>query len=181
MPHEKETAKHPFTFKPVDTSYRSLIHAWTKQDHIQEWLHGEGLRGTLRNLDAFLQGLSSDFQHWLAFDGTIPFGYLLTSTVHKHPDDDIARWCQREGEAITLDLFICEPRYLGKGYGAKMIREFLMSQFPYVQEVLIDPEVKNTRAIHVYEKVGFRIVGKFTAKWHPVPHYMMHLDMREII
>jgi RimJ/RimL family protein N-acetyltransferase len=182
MSDKKEATQYHFIFKPVDAAHRSLIHAWAKQEHIQEWLHGDGLRGTLKDLDAFLQR-QSDFQHWIAFDGTTPFGYLITSTINKNPDDadDIARWCQREGTSITLDVFICDPSYLGKGYGSKMIHEFLISQFPHVQEVLIDPEVKNKRAVHVYEKAGFRIVGEFIAKWHPVAHYMMHLDMSRIM
>jgi RimJ/RimL family protein N-acetyltransferase len=45
------------------------------------------------------------------------------------------------------------------------------------KKVLIDPETSNTRAIHVYKKVGFKITGEFIASWHPVPHYQMELDM----
>ena len=47
-----------------------------------------------------------------------------------------------------------------------------------MQKVLrIDPEATNTRAIHVYEKIGFKITGEFIASWHPVPHYQMELNM----
>jgi RimJ/RimL family protein N-acetyltransferase len=62
-----------------------------------------------------------------------------------------------------------------------MIREFLISQFANVKRVLIDPEVTNTRAIHVYQKVGFTITGEFIASWHPVPHYQMELDMKDLL
>lgn len=62
-----------------------------------------------------------------------------------------------------------------------MIKEFLRSQFPHVKRVLIDPEATNTRAIHVYQKVGFKIVGEFIASWHPVPHYQMELLMRDLL
>jgi RimJ/RimL family protein N-acetyltransferase len=47
--------------------------------------------------------------------------------------------------------------------------------------VLIDPEATNTRAIHVYQKVGFKIVGEFIASWHPVPHYQMELHMKDLL
>jgi RimJ/RimL family protein N-acetyltransferase len=72
---------------------------------------------------------------------------------------------------LPLDLFICELNYLGKGIAVPMIQEFLISHFSNVKRVLIDPEATNKRAIHVYQKVGFKIIGEFIASWHPVPHY----------
>ena len=156
----------PFIFKPAEPSQRLLIHKWLSQEHIKEWLHGNGLKNLLENLEKFFNGDASS-RHWIAYDGDIPFAYLLTSEKRK--------------DAITLDLFICDLNYLGKGLSVRMIQEFLISQFPNVKEVFIDPEAKNTRAIHVYQKVGFRIVGEFIAKWHPVPHYDMRLNMKELI
>jgi RimJ/RimL family protein N-acetyltransferase len=58
-----------------------------------------------------------------------------------------------------------------------MIREFLTTHFSNMKKILIDPEVTNTRAIYVYKKVGFKIIGEFIASWHPVPHYQMELSM----
>lgn len=54
-----------------------------------------------------------------------------------------------------------------------------MNHFSDITEVFIDPEKKNERAVHVYQKIGFRIVGEFIADWHPVPHYIMKLDMKD--
>jgi len=70
---------------------------------------------------------------------------------------------------------------LGKGIAVPMIQEFLISQFPNVKKVLIDPEATNKRAIHVYQKVGFKIIGEFIASWHPVPHYQMELYMKDLL
>lgn len=158
--------KFRFTFKPAQENQRLLIHHWIAQEHIKEWLHGEGLQNTIEDLEKFFQG-GSWGTHWIAYDKDTPFAYLLTS---------------EEGEdAITLDLFICDLNYLGKGLAVQMIKEFLLSQFPNKKRVLIDPEVSNSRAIHVYKKAGFRISGEFIAKWHPVPHYQMQLEMKKFI
>lgn len=62
-----------------------------------------------------------------------------------------------------------------------MIREFLIRHFSKVKKALIDPEASNERAIHVYQKAGFKITGEFIASWHPVPHYQMELYMRDLV
>lgn len=169
-----------FTFQKVKKENLDLIHEWLGQDFIAEWFHGVGLENTLRDLAKFTTGEPSIHTHWLAFDGSTPFGYLMTSFIEKTPNDEYAIYYLDDDGAITLDLLIGKREYLGKGLGQKLIEEFLITQFPNVRTVLIDPEATNTRAIHVYEKAGFKIIGEFIAKWHPVPHYQMRLDMNDL-
>ena len=155
-----------FHFSPVESSQISLIHGWLQQDHIKEWIHGVGLQNTLNGLKKFFRGESST-TYWIGYHKGAPFAFLITSP---------------EGtDATTLDLFICDLNYLGKGLAVPMIRKFLTSQFPNVKKVLIDPEATNARAIHVYQKAGFKIVGEFIASWHPVPHYQMELYMKDLL
>ena len=128
-------------------------------------MHGVGLQNTLTGLDKFFAGVSGA-TYWIGYDKDAPFAFLITSSM-----DD----------TITLDLFICDVDYLGKGLAVPMIQEFLTCQFPNVKKVLIDPEKTNTRAIHVYKKIGFVITGEFIASWHPVPHYQMELAMEDLL
>lgn len=154
-----------FHFAPAIPAQRSMLHQWFEQKHIKAWMHGVGLQNTLDGLERFFQG-GSDTTYWVGYDKDTPFAFLITS---------------REGkDAITLDVFICDSGYLGKGFAVPMIREFLTIHFSNMKRVLIDPEATNTRAIHVYEKVGFKITGEFIASWHPVPHYQMELNMEDL-
>lgn len=177
-----------FKFKPAIGSQRELIHGWLRQDYIREWIHGQGLQNTLVGLEKFFQyqaegkGLERTCeitQHWIGYDGDKPFIYFLVSNVFKNPTDEYAKHSETNGFVITLDVFIGDREYVGKGLGSIVIKEFLLSQFSDVSEVFIDPEQSNTRAVHVYQKVGFRIVGEFIATWHPVPHYIMKLNMSD--
>ena len=170
-------------FAYAEKSQEKLIQSWLLQDYIQKWLHGKGLENTLQDLALFLNKKSSSFQHFIAYDGPTPFAYLLTSDVckEKGSNDPLAQWSQLSGRTITLDVMICEPSYLGKGFAHTMIKTFLLNQFPDVDEVLIDPEKANQRAAHVYQKAGFQILGEFIAPWHPVPHYMMQLNMKSLL
>lgn len=168
-----------FNFKPVDRAHRSLVHSWLKQPHVAKWFYGQGLQNTLKHLDEFLNESSSG-QYWLGYDQNHPFAFLITSSVEK-PNDELTKWCSQEGAAITLDLLIGDIDYLGKGLSHIVIQEFLVSQFPRVAEVLIDPEATNSHAIHIYKKVGFTILGEFIPSHSPNPHYMMRLDMQKLI
>ena len=175
---ERENHGFRFHFQPVDQAHRSLVHHWLKQPHVAKWFYGQGLQNTLNHLDDFLKGSSSG-QYWIGFDQEHPFAFLITSVVEK-PNDELTKWCTKEGKAITLDLLIGEADYLGKGLSHIVIQEFLLSQFPNVAEVLIDPEATNSHAIHIYKKVGFTVLGEFIPSHSPHPHYMMHLDMKKL-
>lgn len=155
-----------FNFAPAESSQKILLHQWFEQKHIKEWMHGVGLQNTLNGLEKFFQG-ESDTAYWIGYDKNTPFAFLITS-----PEGN---------DAITLDLFICDLNYLGKGIAVPMIQKFLISQFPNVKRVLIDPEATNKRAIHVYQKVGFKIIGEFIASWHPVLHYQMELYIKDLL
>lgn len=168
-------AEHRYTFKHLGVDDRALVHSWLAQPHVAEWFYGQGLQNTINHLDKFLEGVSES-QYWLGCDNGHPFAFLITSDV-KRPDDELTRWCAKEGPAITLDMLIGDPGYLGKGLSHIVIQEFLASQFPHVSEVLIDPEATNYRAIHVYKKAGFVHLGEFIPSHSPHKHCMMRLDL----
>ena len=170
--------KFRFTFKPVEPRDRTLVHTWLVQPHVAEWFYGQGLQNTFNHLDEFLQG-SSQSHYWLGLDEQHPIAFFITSAVEK-PKDELTPWCSEHGDAITLDMLIGDTAYLGKGLSHILIEEFLLSQFSQVAEVLIDPEATNSRAVHVYEKVGFTIIGEFIPSHSPNPHYMMRLKLNEL-
>ena len=155
-----------FHFTPAQVSQRVLLHERLKQNHIKEWIHEVGLQNTLTGLEQFFI-VESETTYWIGYDKGIPFAFLINS-----PEGS---------DAITLDLFICDVDYLGKGLAVPMIQEFLIRHFLNIKKVLIDPEATNVRAIHVYKKVGFKIVEQFIASWHPVPHYQMELYMSDLL
>lgn len=159
-------------------AHRLLVQSWLSQPYVAQWFYGEGLANTLKHLDDFLDG-RCPWDYWLAYDKEHPFAFLITSSVNK-PGDDISRWCSLEGAAITLDLLIGDKGYLGRGLAHTLIQEFLLSQFSEASEVLIDPEATNTKAVHVYEKAGFEIVGEFVPSHSPAKHYMMRLNMQKL-
>lgn len=161
-----------FSFRKVTTYEQTLVMNWIHTPHINEWLHGDGLNNTIKELDNFVKGKDAWATHWLALDGETPFAYLITSVIE--PSD------MHPNGAVTLDLFIGNLDYLGKGLAVQMIQEFILSQYSDALEIIIDPEQSNERAVHVYEKAGFQIFDEFIAPWHPVPHYKMRLYVENL-
>lgn len=153
-----------FNFEPVEKAQRILIHRWVAQDYIRCWLHGQGLRNALEDLEKSFKDPDLK-RHWIGYDEGTPFAYLIA---------------ERVGKNVALDLFICEPDYLGKGLSVQLIHEFLLSKFPQAEKALIEPETGNERAVHVYQKAGFEIIEEFMASWLPTPHYRMELNMSNL-
>lgn len=176
--------KANISFHRIEKKHHALVQDWLQKKHIQPYYFGEGLRNTLKNLELAVQGIDHNgeysFEHWIACVDDQPMGFLMTSLVAGPYDakDEYNKWFKEGKKTITLDLLIGEEIFLGKGLSSPMIQEFLRDKFPQVSTVLIDPELTNSKAIHVYEKVGFKKVEKFTPKFNPVPHWMMRLKMK---
>ena len=165
-----------FEFRPVNHEQKPLILAWLARPHITEWLHGDGYRNTVASLDGFLSGRTVDPAHWIAYLDGCPFAHLIASRVDP-ADDRYAAVAFAGDTVVSIDVFIGDPADTGRGHGTEMIRAFLDRCFPGASDAVIDPEASNARAVHVYRKVGFRIVDTFIAPWHPVPHFLMHTPL----
>jgi len=82
----------------------------------------------------------------------IDIGFIQTYIV-----DDLSSF-KIKGTAKGIDLYIGEEKYLYKGYGKEIIREFLR-KFVFndntIKYAVIDPEQRNISAIKAYKKAGF--------------------------
>ncbi|WP_347251865.1 GNAT family N-acetyltransferase [Legionella sp.] len=176
-----------FSFRKVDKSDYNLVYDWLKKDHVKPYFYDEGLANTLNNLRLFVNGKNHNgrysFEHWIAFFQNQPFAFLMTSRIDGPYDaqDDYDKWYEEGKETISLDLLIGEEAFLGKGLAAKMIRAFLLEQFSFADKIIIDPAEENARAVHVYEKAGFKKIERFFPAMDPIPHWMMILDMQTLL
>jgi aminoglycoside 6'-N-acetyltransferase len=67
-------------------------------------------------------------------------------------------WGDIEPNLRAIDIWIGEPEYRGKGFGAHMMRAVIEGCFadPGVKAIIIDPLNSNTRAHKFYQLLGFR-------------------------
>ncbi|HPJ76959.1 MAG TPA: GNAT family protein, partial [Clostridia bacterium] len=61
-------------------------------------------------------------------------------------------------ETAEIGIKICDFSKQEKGYGTKLLSMLINSLFTDMgyKKIILDTNVKNTRAQHVYEKLGFK-------------------------
>jgi RimJ/RimL family protein N-acetyltransferase len=72
-----------------------------------------------------------------------------------------------EDKVAEIGIKICDPSQQDKGYGTeylKMLLEYIFVRMGY-DKILLDTNLKNERAQHVYEKLGFRKVKTHIDSW----------------
>lgn len=147
------------SFVPLRPEHMPLLWHWLQQPHVREFWD-DGHR-TLPQVEAhYLHRTVDTDARIIRLDGQLA-GYIQAYRVRG--EDAYAAWRSRTGQTLGLDLFIGEPRWLGQGQAPAIIRAFVREvqrQEPELARLLIDPDRRNARAQHVYQKVGFRPVGQ---------------------
>lgn len=92
--------------------------------------------------------------------------HLMILEVDSVPVGEMAY--RDKGDKIAeIGIKICNFEMQGKGYGTtflKMLIDYLFEEKGF-SRIILDTNLKNTRAQHVYEKLGFRRVGVRVDSW----------------
>lgn len=169
------------SFCSLDKEKAPLVKSWLQQDYVAKYWYGIGLEKTLKTIDRFVKGEEPLYKLWIAKYQNASFGFLMTSPVDIAQKRSIFfRFCNSNTIAITLDLLIGEPPFLGKGLSVPMIQQLLVQKYPDVTDVFIDPSLSNPSAVYVYKKVGFKPVDTFVPDWCPTEHILMQLKMNKL-
>ena len=75
---------------------------------------------------------------------------------------------RNKGEGTAeIGIKICESAEQEKGYGTTLLSMFIDALFHSYgyEKIILDTNAKNTRAQHVYEKIGFKKVGENRDSW----------------
>jgi aminoglycoside 6'-N-acetyltransferase len=95
-------------------------------------------------------------------------GYLQYYRIENSGFDEY-EYIRTEEITFGIDLFIGEPEYWNIGIGTKIMKSCInyLIKILNAEIILIDPQEENIRAIHVYEKIGFRKIKLLIEhEWH---------------
>ena len=154
------------TFVPLEERHLPLLLIWLEKPHVKAWwdqdiewtselvrekfgfyIHGSKVvDGVKKTIHAFIIAIDSK-----------AIGYIQSYNAH---DFEMEKEIALDGFPESLagfDLFIGESEYVGKGYGSRIIRQFLQEHIDSKYSAcFVDPNTSNVQAIRAYEKAGFK-------------------------
>jgi aminoglycoside 6'-N-acetyltransferase len=165
------------SFRPLTHADLPLMHRWLNEGEAFTWY---GRKPT--TLEEITAEYTPTIEHTEPVSGfvilidTQPAGYIQWYFTHDHPD--YARQVEVPTDSAGVDMFIGEERFLHRGYGSAIMREFLKEIVfadPRIGRCVIDPDERNTIAIRTYEKTGFRYLKTVQVENEPAPSHLMEL------
>lgn len=154
--------------RPVTDRDYPLIRKWINAPEIAKYWYGRDKPRMLGWLKQHFRSIASDTnpcQSWLIEVTGIPIGYMYNTCY----SDDDGEFTGR----VELDILIGDTSKWGKGYGTDALITLMQHVFSEqrAERIFLTPRIINKRAIHVYEKAGFKKEGllrhfeKFEGEW----------------
>lgn len=160
-----------FSFRKINLDDIPLIHRWFNQSHVQEFysLRNWSEEEVLTKLKPYILEEKHVYP-FIVYDNNKPIAYVQYYCIKDFPwTDEAFTWSDESPwtgqdlpEAIVqqgagMDIFIGEKEFLGKGYGAEIIKQFLHQViWPRFSYCVVDPDIKNKPGIRCYHKLGFK-------------------------
>ena len=155
------TENPAITFRPASLSYLPLMARWLMEPHVRAFYQPDPItpREVAEEYGPMFTGETPDICH-IAYYGEQPFGYLQCYRNADYEDE-----LPESRQGISVDLFIGEPAYAGRGLGALMLKEYLSQiAFPHFAGehfAYISHEADDLDAIRISESAGFRPIDEF--------------------
>lgn len=141
-------------FQPVQLATDlERIHRWMNQPHVIPFWN---LALDIDRMRQHLQKALADSHQtlYLGLLDSIPMSYWEAYWV---ADDVVSQAYDFHPEDQGIHLLIGEPDFLGKGYALPLLRAMtaFLLQHPTTEKVIAEPDIRNRKMIHVFERCGF--------------------------
>ncbi|MBZ5213093.1 GNAT family N-acetyltransferase [Bacillus paralicheniformis] len=143
------------TFQKADYARDvSLVYRWMQEEHVIPFWH---LNMPFAKFEDHFHKAITD-PHQTLYIGSIdgvPMSYWESYWVK---GDVIEHHFDNEPFDQGIHLLIGEKEYLGKGLALPLLKAMVCMQFaePNTKKVIAEPDIRNKKMIHVFEKCGFR-------------------------
>lgn len=144
-------------FREVDLD-RDLgrLHTWLNSEHVLPyWTQNDPLPVVRETIE----GRANDDTQtlYIGYLDHVPMSYWESYWA---AEDRISDYYDSDPADQGIHLLIGPEEYLGRGYGAPLVRAMVEFQFrhPETDRIVTEPDVRNERAIRVFEKSGFERV-----------------------
>lgn len=144
------TATDQYQFRKVTPDDLDMLAEWRSNAHVREWWGTDTSED-----DADLE--DPRIARWIVSHAGRQFAYMQDYTVHGWDDH---HFFHLPRGSRGIDQFIGDPAMLGAGHGSAFISMRMQALFEGgAPAIATDPHPDNVRAIAVYRKLGFDVVG----------------------
>lgn len=176
------------SFRPMTTEDLPQLHRWLNNPKVAEWYglsaNGEQVRQpsleqVVAQYEPRTSGAEPTLSYFILLDGA-PIGYIQSYRIGDYPG--YAATLDVGENDVGIDLLIGEDEHRDRGLGVSILRRFLADevfQRPDVERAIIAPNPDNARAVHCYEKAGFRHVKTVFVEQDRMQEYVMALPRTE--
>ena len=154
------------SFEPVTAKHYGLLREWLNRPHMREWW-GEP-ETELGYIVDMVEGRDTT-RPFLIMLGGEPVGYIQYWFIGHHQNEqwlNESPWLEElPKQAIGVDLSIGDAHNLSSGIGSAALQAFVrMLRAEGFDDIIIDPDPDNHRAVRAYEKAGFRPVPQLEGR-----------------
>ncbi|MED1738242.1 GNAT family N-acetyltransferase [Bacillus swezeyi] len=132
----------------------SLVYRWMQEEHVIPFWH---LNMPFAKFEAHFQKAITDSHQtlYIGFINDVPMSYWESYWVK---GDIIEHHYGNVPYDQGIHLLIGEKTFLGKGLALPLLKAMVRMQFetPETKKVIAEPDIRNKKMIHIFEKCGFR-------------------------
>lgn len=160
------SADRQISFIPVVPEHYALLRTWLERPHMREWWGDPDTElGYIRDM---VEGRDTT-RPFIILSAGEPVGYIQYWFIGHHQNQDWVRdhpWlAELSSDAVGVDLSIGEPEKISRGLGSAALTAFVaMLRTQGFEEIIIDPDPDNRRAVRAYEKAGFRTLPSLVGR-----------------
>jgi aminoglycoside 6'-N-acetyltransferase len=152
-------------FSPLRLDDLDAMYHWFQTPHIKEW-YAKNLNFSKEDIfkkySPRIQ--NQEIPSYLIVIDNHKIGFIQYYNLKYSFPEGIENHAHRIFEKTTpaniagIDLFIGESKYLAKGIGSLIIKQFINEIIPCEYKlIVVDPNIENKRAIQCYLKSGFSL------------------------
>ncbi len=131
-----------------------LVHGWMHQPHVVPFWRLDVPR---EQLSAYLDGVAGD-AHVEPLIGAVEGVPVSYWEVYRAAEDPLAEYYAAEEHDQGVHLLIGPLGLTGQGLGRRLLDAVVgwqLDREPRTRQVVAEPDVRNRRMIHVFERCGF--------------------------
>lgn len=157
-------------FDPLQRKHFPLLCKWLNTSHVHKWW-GENHVWSMEDIEAkynsyvdhykLIEGVRKPIFPYIIQYQALSIGFIQYYNVHDFPHDGKSSFKNLPPLTASLDVYIGEQEYLGKGLGVLIVKEFINTKlWQKFNFCFVDPEKKNYPSVRTFRKLHFQEISQ---------------------